>query len=291
MNEASVYIESHKESLDNPYKDIYIYYIEGRLAPRTKICADDFIGNWEEDGFSFLFFSAPSHKKVEKLLAVQPQLTLLDKYHMTYDDWQGAKLAPFRVGRFLIAPPWDKDKIENCVSGCIQTLPILLDPGVVFGTGTHSTTHDCLEAIEVVFREESPVSTLDLGTGTGLLALAAARLGCTRTLAVDINFLAAKTAEKNIRLNSMQDRVVVVQGKAEEFIDHPAELIIANIHYDVMEHLIRSFGFWGKKWFILSGLLRSEVKNVSYLLAQRSSRIIKRWESNGIWFTLLGEIC
>ena len=185
----------------------------------------------------------------------------------------------------------DKDKIENCVSGCIQTLPILLDPGVVFGTGTHSTTHDCLEALEIVFREESPMSALDLGTGTGLLALAAARLGCTRTLAVDINFLAAKTAEKNIRLNYMHDRVVVVQGKAETFIDHPAELIIANIHYDVMERLIRSDGFWGKKWFILSGLLRSEAKNVSYLLAQRSSRIIKHWESKGIWLTFFGEIC
>ena len=89
----------------------------------------------------------------------------------------------------------------------------------------------------------------------------------------------------------MQDRVMVVQGKAEEFIDWPADLIIANIHYDVMKRLVRSDGFLGKKWFILSGLMRSEAKNVSYILAQQSLSIIKSWESNGIWHTFFGEIC
>jgi ribosomal protein L11 methyltransferase len=291
MNEEYDCKEHHKESSEHPYRDLYIYYFEGRLAPDTKICTHDFIGNWEEDGFSFLFFSTPSRKKVENLLAVQQQLTLLDNYHMTYDDWQGEKPAPFQVSRFLIIPPWDKDKLENRSSLCINSLPILLDAGVVFGTGTHSTTRDCLEAVETAFREKSPESTLDLGTGTGLLALAAGRLGCNRTLAVDINFLAAKTAEKNIRLNHMQDRVMAVQGKAEEFIDWSADLIIANIHYDVMKRLVRSDGFLGKKWFILSGLMRSEAKNVSYLLAQQSLSIIKSWESNGIWHTFFGEIC
>ena len=99
MNEEYDCKEHHKEYSEHPYRDLYIYYFEGRLAPDTKICTHDFIGNWEEDGFSFLFFSAPSQKKVENLLAVQQQLTLLDNYHMTYDDWQGEKLAPFQVSR------------------------------------------------------------------------------------------------------------------------------------------------------------------------------------------------
>ncbi len=282
MNDPNYCKEPHEECSSNPYRVLYIYHFEGRLAPSTKICTRDFIGNWEEDSFSFLFFSAPSHNEVENLLAVQPQLTLLDNYRIKYDDWQGTRLDLFRVGRFLIVPPWQK--IRNNENICEETLSILLDPGVVFGTGTHSTTHDCLEALETAFRYGSPDSALDLGTGTGLLAVAAARLGSNR-------ILAAKTAEKNIRFNHMQDRVMVVQGKAEEFIDWPADLVIANIHYDVMERLIYSDGFLGKKWFILSGILRREAKIVSYRLAQRPCRIIKCWKGDGIWNTFFGEIC
>jgi len=194
--------------------------------------------------FSFLFFSEPSREKMEKLLNAQPNLTLLDQFCMTYEEWQGGKIAPFEVGRFLISPPWEKNpksEIENPKS------EILLDPGVVFGTGTHPTTHDCLEILERVCCEEKVDSVLDLGTGTGLLALAAARLGCRHILAVDFNFLAAKTAKRNAVLNLLEENVLTVQGRAEDFMDYPAELMIANIHYDVMKRLIRSEGFLRKK--------------------------------------------
>jgi ribosomal protein L11 methyltransferase len=146
-----------------------------------------------------------------------------------------------------------------------------------------------LKAIEWVFRKQLPQSTLDLGTGTGLLALAAARLGCKKILAVDINYLATTTAYHNIRLNHMQDRIAVVQGKAEDMIALRADMVIANIHYDVLQRLISSEGFRGKKWFVLSGLMRDQARAVASQLMQRSSTIRNQWVQDDIWHTLCGS--
>jgi ribosomal protein L11 methyltransferase len=133
-------------------------------------------------------------------------------------------------------------------------------------------------------------TVLDLGTGTGLLALAAARLGCKRTVGVDLNLLAVKTAARNVELNHLKDRVIILQGKAEEFIAYPAELVIANIHYDVMRQLIDAEGFLEKKRFILSGLLRREAKDIADSLARYPVTILKQWTHDGIWHTFYGKI-
>ena len=79
-----------------------------------------------------------------------------------------------------------------------------------------------------------------------------------------------------------EERVITVQGKAEDFIAYPADLIIANIHYDVMRHLIQAKGFLDKKRFILSGLLRSEAKDIADSLARHPVKIIKQWTHDGV---------
>lgn len=274
-----------KKATGTPYDNLYIYYLRGCLKPNHGIADSHFIGTWEEDGFSFLFFSRPSHKKVDTLLRKQTQLALIDDYHITYDDWHGGKIVPYTSGSFFISPPWEKGD-----SGTSR-YHIILDPGVVFGTGAHTTTKDCLEAIELAFGENRIESTIDLGTGTGLLAIAAASLGCKQTLGVDLNFLAVKTAMKNIFLNRLENKMLVVQGRAEEFIDCHSDLVIANIHHDVMKHLVNSKGFLSKKRFILSGLLRSQTRDVIDILSTYPVEIIRTWEGDGIWHTLYGTVC
>jgi len=122
-----------------------------------------------------------------------------------------------------------------------------------------------------------------------VLSLAAARLGSGKVLAVDKNGLAAKTALRNVRLNELSDRVLVVRGAAEDFMDYSADLVIANVHYDVMRHLIRSQRFYNKKWYILSGLLRSEAKEVSSQLPGLPVELKKSWAEDGIWHTFCFE--
>ena len=90
-----------------PYEDLYIYYLRGRLKPEKDIFKDNFIGNWEEENFSFLFFSSPAQSDVAKLLATQPQLTYLDSYRMSYDQWQSEKFTAFQHGKFWIIPAWE----------------------------------------------------------------------------------------------------------------------------------------------------------------------------------------
>lgn len=268
-----------------PYNDLYIYHLGGRLTSQKEIHPQSFIGNWEDDDFSFLFFSDPAPEEIKKLLHSQPHLTYMNSYHMSYEQWQGTILTSFDQGCFRVSPPWESAAVDRHAQQ-----PIILDPGLVFGTGTHRTTRDCLDAVELAFSKQIPEVVLDLGTGTGLLALASARLGCKINLAVDLNLLAAKTALNNVRLNDLASRVTVVQGRAEDFIAVPADLLIANIHYEVIKKLIRAESFASKKRFILSGLLRSEAKQVRIELERLSVKIIKSWTHEGIWHTFYGEI-
>jgi ribosomal protein L11 methyltransferase len=269
-----------------PRQDLFIYYLKGRLKTASGMFQDNYLGNWQEDDDSFLFFSSPASGQVQNLLYHQRQLSYVDSYEMSYDQWLGETFGTFDQGKFRITPIWESGKGQ---SGD-EKVEILLDPGLVFGTGTHPTTRDCLEALEASACSKEIKTVLDLGTGTGLLSLAAARLGSRRVVAVDLNLLAAKTAVKNVKLNQLQDRVVVMQGNAEDVIAYAADLVIANIHYDVMRHLINAEGFVEKKRFILSGLLRSEAKDIANRLAQHPVEILKQWTRDGIWHTFYGKI-
>jgi ribosomal protein L11 methyltransferase len=274
-----------------PYKDLYIYYLKGRIGGDPFPNAEDFIGNWEEEEDTFLFFKRPADASVADLLKRESHLTLLDSYQMPYEQWQGDAVVPFCVGSLHVAPPWNAEEARSTRSDEAETLPdpILLDPGVVFGSGTHPTTRDCLEAIQHAFEFQPPRRVLDLGTGTGVLALAAVRLGAKRVLAVDLNRLAVRTAQRNAALNRMTDRLLAVQGNALHFMDVSADLLITNIHYDVMQHLIVQPGFLRYKQFVLSGLLKSQAREIEYSLSSMSFDIARKWDRDGIWYTYYGR--
>ena len=271
-----------------PYAELFIYYLKGRLDLHNRVFQKNFIGNWEEEGDSILFFSSSANRQIEKLLHRQPHLEYVDRYRMPYEHWLGEKFSTFEHGIFRIMPPWEVT--EDRIDGFSDKLQILLDPGLVFGTGTHPTTCDCLKALELAAASAQISSVLDLGTGTGLLALAAARLGSQRIVGVDLNLLAAKTARRNVGLNQLENRVVITQGRAEDMIEYSSDLLIANIHYDVMHNLINSKGFLAKKQFILSGLMRGEAKHIANTLQRYPVKILKQWTQDGIWHTIYGKM-
>ncbi len=272
----------HPRPLLRPDTLLFIYYIEGALPAHQPIEAEHFLGNWVEDNFSFLFFTRPAHDKVVQILSDFPGRNLLDEYEMTYAQWQGGSVEPVRIGRFLLNPTWIK------ASHGKNEVAITIDSGVVFGNGTHATTQACLEAIDIACGGGKVESMLDLGSGTGILALAAAKLGCRRIVAVDYNYLATRTARQNVTLNRLDDRILVVNGKAEEHTAIATDLLVANIHFDVMKDLVRTEGFLRQKWFVLSGLLGSEVEKILDFLATQPVLILKRWNQDQIWHTVLG---
>lgn len=107
------------------HEDLFIYYLSGRFRPDRPVGSNHYIGCWEEENFSFLFYTRPSLTLVQETVKRLPGPELPDHYPMTYDQWQGGPIQPCRIGRFTILPPWPatgKRRTENT---------IILDPGVV----------------------------------------------------------------------------------------------------------------------------------------------------------------
>jgi ribosomal protein L11 methyltransferase len=264
-----------------PYETLYIYEICGEIQGLRNFFKEDFIGCWNEEGSSFLFFSLPHDEQVEAF-ADRSGLSLLTRNILDYKAWQaGEELRPFKIGNLVFSPPW-----ENAVIGKEETL-VYVDPCVVFGTGYHPTTRSCLRALWEIYQKERPGKMLDLGTGSGILALAAAKWGAKKVLAIDCNELAVETALRNVSLNRELERIGVRQGKAEEFIDEEADLVCANLHLRVIESLLRKEAFFKKRWLILSGLFQRDGQEVVNRLEQGAVTIFQRVEEKN-WMTLTG---
>jgi len=234
----------------------------------------------------FCFFSEPSDALVSNLMERHSTLQLLENYRFSYEEWQGAFSEPLRIDRFLIVPPW-----LDATEGPAET-KILLDPGLVFGTGLHASTRDSLKALSYVHLCFPVKKVVDMGTGTGVLALASALLGAQQVLAVDLNPLCVNTARKNVQLNGLEARIEVKEGRAEDYAEAPADLILANIHWDVLKSLLAKEGFRKSRWIVLSGLMRSHARDLESDLARYGLRIVKTWEDEATWYTMLvnGEV-
>ncbi len=173
------------------------------------------------------------------------------------EDWSSSwkvHFKPLRIGaHLLIVPTWEE------IEAVAGDLVIRIDPGMAFGTGGHETTRLCLEMVETVMAEGggwSEPSLLDLGTGSGILAMAASLLGAGRILALDIDPDAVEVARENIELNSLTERIECgtepLESLAEGF-----DIILANI---LAEELVRLAPYLVERLkpggaLILSGIL------------------------------------
>ncbi len=143
------------------------------------------------------------------------------------ENWAEAWKAhyhPTRIGQHIVVRPiWEKTEIRE---GDIE---IALDPGMAFGTGTHATTRLCLEVLEDVMRPG--LSVLDLGCGSGILAIAAAKLGAAKVIALDIDPISVRATEFNAWQNNVTDKISAYQGSLDTIL-HSArrfDLLLANI--------------------------------------------------------------
>lgn len=268
----------------NPYESLYIYYLEGPVRKEAECyLGPKFLGNWVEGDSSFLFFSGPSMEFVQMIVERDGRLRLIDEFHVTYEEWMGGVIESHRVSRFFIVPPWEDLRQGN------EGLKMLLDPGVVFGTSLHPTTRHCLFALLEISDGMNFSGVLDLGTGTGILAIGAALLGAKSIVAVDNNPLAVRTAARNVTLNGLEHTVTVREGLAEDFMDAPFDLLMANIHFEVILALVGNDGFLEKRHFILSGLMRDQARKIRMELSRLPVEIIQEWDHDMVWHTIMGR--
>lgn len=266
----------------SPPETLWIYSFKGRFSPSAASCLDNFLGTWVEDDLSFLFFTQPAQDQIQDLIRFSPGVEWLDSYHMSYWDWIGGELLPFNTGSIHVHPVWCANQARPGMQS------IALDPGVVFGGGTHQTTLDCLKALNFLAQEDGKDRLLDLGSGTGILALAAAKLGWEQVVAVDLNPLAAWTSKANVEENDLADQVLAIQGQAEDIMHIPAHTVVANIHYDIMTRILDMEAFRAKPRFVLSGLMRSQAMTVLEELKSIGALVDGVLE-DGTWFTLVGR--
>ncbi|MCI5225777.1 MAG: methyltransferase domain-containing protein [Candidatus Electrothrix sp. AX2] len=239
------------------YKRLYVYYLDHRNLP--PINDPDLIGIWIEDDTAILFFHQAKEAFIQALCQ-EIRASVVYQADLDYQDWEaGVKITSFSTKTLRVRPVWeisdasdeqDKDKIE-----------IVLDPSVIFGSGFHATTRLCLETLELFLLESGMQinSVLDLGTGTGLLSIAAAKLGVKKVTALDNNPLAVDVAQANVERNHCADIVTVQQFDLmtglPDMQETSYDLVITNLYKGLLINLFNDQGFWHSGIYMVSGFL------------------------------------
>jgi ribosomal protein L11 methyltransferase len=257
------------------YDWVYIYEFEGNIKEKIPSLVDeDYIGFWKEAGYSFLFF-----KKEKRALLQRSILPYRSELVIRHEDWEsGASLDILNLGRFTIHPPWKNPRAEGSINIC-------LDPSMAFGSGYHPTTKGCLMLIDKLFQEFLPQTVLDLGTGTGILSIACLKMGAKTAFCIDYNNLSTDTAKRNRSLNGLEKDMHLWRGDVRDFLHLDADLLVANLHFQVMDQIIEQEAFYSKKFYIMSGLLGHEGHLIEEKLARRL-QLLDRFQEN-FWFSYL----
>ena len=199
---------------------------------------------------------------VKLVSAIEP-LGQLQIREVVEEDWQNSWKSHFdllKVGqRLVIKPSWiDYQPSAN-------ELVVEIDPGMAFGTGYHPTTYTCLEAIDQLVHSGS--SVLDLGTGSGILAIAAVRLGAEKVVAMDIDSQAVKAARQNFRRTRTSRRVTLIQGSL------PHATVPAG-QFDLAVANISARAICGRAPFIVSALRPAGVLVASGMMRDQSPQVV-----------------
>ena len=185
---------------------------------------------WEASLYLMLDEEEEMQPRFADLIETHMPGTMIEREVIPDVDWIAKSLeglSPVRAGRFIVHGSHDRDKVKE------NDLAIEIDAGQAFGTGHHGTTAGCLEVIDRVMRSRRVTNVLDLGTGSGVLAIAARKLKHAPVLATDIDPIATRVAAENVRRNGIVSgiRTITAAGFHSPAFDTygPFDLIIANI--------------------------------------------------------------
>jgi len=262
---------------------LFIYEIEGRVYPPDDLTGSDFLGCWREGNYSYLFFPRPMEAAVKAWVTTQESARYSSESVMNYADWEaGQPLQKTSMAGFHLCPVW-----ETPAPAAGESV-IRMEPGLAFGSGYHPTTRTCLTLLRRVYEADGPRKVLDLGTGTGILSLAALALGAERVVAVEYNELAVLTCARNLKHNQRRAEVDLIQADARDYAHLPAGLTLANIHLDVLLDLLAIPEFLTKDWYIFSGILGTQLEVFCKRLRETPLQEVETRHEN-MWFAVLAR--
>ena len=202
------------------------------------------------------------------------------------EDWATTWKAFFKtekIGtRLVIKPSWEK------YTANAGEVVVELDPGMAFGTGSHATTAMCIRALEKTVFPGCRV--LDVGTGSGVLAVSAAKLGAAQVLALDLDPVSIDAAKENVTVNGVEDQVTVRQGDLLSGVSGEFDGIVANIIADVIIRLApQAAGILQAGGFLIaSGIIRERLADVVQALPLHGFKVEEITEE-GEWAALIAR--
>lgn len=276
-----IYIEDYSELEKEAWEIAHIDLIDEDLLKKNR---DESIihiyieaGNNPNEAVSFLSERFDSEKITYKI----------ETDGCSEEDWADkwkAYFKPTPIGnRLFIRPTW----IDDYDSGDRAVLNI--EPGAAFGTGTHDTTRLCLEVLDEIVTDNDTV--LDIGCGSGILAIAAMLLGAKSGFGVDIDEIAVKTAAENGKMNGIPfEKLEFVCGDLADKVTKKYSIVVANIVADIIKLFstqVRAFMQPGAR-FIASGIIDTRADEVCRSLENAGLKIVRRIEKGG-WACIVCE--
>ena len=184
--------------------------------------------------------------------------------------------------KIVVKPTWEEYEPKE------NELVIELDPGMAFGTGTHETTRMCIQALERYVKPETTV--FDVGCGTGILAIAAAKLKAKMAIGVDLDPVAVESAKENVKYNNLEN-IEILYGNLVEVIDGKADIVVANILAEIVciltddvKRVLKEGGY-----FISSGIIHDRVEMVVNKLEESGFEILEK-NKDGEWNCIVAKL-
>lgn len=205
------------------------------------------------------------------------------KYEKDWADTWKQYYKPVLVGeRIVVKPIWEEYEPKG------NELVVELDPGMAFGTGTHETTRMCIQALERYVSEDATV--FDVGCGSGILAIAAAKLGAKLSVGVDLDPVAVESSKENVKYNNLNN-IEILEGNLVEVIDGKADVVVANILAEIIciltddvKRVLKDNGI-----FITSGIIHDRVDMVCEKLEATGFEVIEK-NRDGEWNCIVAKL-
>ncbi len=259
------------------YDQLYVYNFD--RTDLGEISDPDLIGTWIEDETAILFFHKEKSELIETIRK-RCDATILYEANLNYQDWEaGLDITTFSVPPLTIAPLWEVEQLQQNVG----EIAIHLDPSVIFGSGFHPTTRLCLQVITDMITSDSKAiqSMVDLGTGTGLLSIGAAKLGIKDIRCYDNNPFACEVATRNVAINNCEKQIQVMEADLRaDLPDTNVDLLVANLYKGLLLDFFHNPDFWKAKYYIISGFVPSMEEELLAALPMDELKLLERRKSD-----------
>ena len=267
--------------------ELYCDYIDEKL-----------LENDTEETKIMAYFSEEETNLPEKIAAIKEKIRNLTEFglsigsgtvelsNVNQEDWESAWKQYFKpvhvTDRIVVKPEWEEYSPQE------GEIVIEIDPGMAFGTGTHETTSMCINQIEKNLKAGDRV--IDIGSGSGILSMAAVLLGAEKATGVDLDPVAGRVALENVELNNLQDKIEILHGNLTDVIREKADIVVANIMADIILILLEDVREFIKDdgLFISSGIIQEKRAAVEARLLEKNFSIVEV-ETKGEWCAITAQ--